>query len=118
MKKIFKALFVMAFLTIGVWALTAKPAFYSASAQAIRKAGKSSPKKLYTQNCARCHGADGKSETTIGKSLDAPDLTGSGARSVKRVTNIITNGKEDMPAFGKKLSKADIKSLVAYVRRF
>jgi mono/diheme cytochrome c family protein len=38
--------------------------------------------------------------------------------SDERLTNSITHGKKDMPAFGKKLSEQDITALVAYVRGF
>jgi len=30
---------------------------------------------LYTAKCAKCHGADGRGDTAIGRSLDAPDFT-------------------------------------------
>src|SRR5438105_918850 len=79
---------------------------------------------LYTQNCARCHGADGRSQTEMGQLYDATNLTD--ARwwrdehiNDRRLTNSITNGKKGgMPAFGKKLSRADIAALVAFVRTF
>ncbi len=78
---------------------------------------------LYMQNCARCHGADGRSQTEMGELYGATDLTS--ARwwkdehiNNRRLTNSITNGKKGgMPAFGKRLSKADIAALVAYVRK-
>jgi mono/diheme cytochrome c family protein len=31
--------------------------------------GNASPRSLYLQNCARCHGADGKAQTKLGQSL-------------------------------------------------
>ncbi len=76
------------------------------------------PRTLYLKNCARCHGADGKGETEIAKSLDAPDLT-SGyikALSTAKISRVISKGKGDMPSFGKKLKAADIAALVKYVR--
>ena len=36
----------------------------------------------------------------------------------KRLAKSITKGKDEMPAFGKKLTRQEIVSLVAYVRRF
>lgn len=76
------------------------------------------PRDLYLRNCARCHGADGKSETKLGNDLAAPDLT---SRAIKRksrskIARVIANGDGEMPGFGKKLSKADINLLVNYVR--
>jgi cbb3-type cytochrome c oxidase subunit III len=79
---------------------------------------------LYMQNCARCHGADGRSQTEMGQLYDATDLTSAswwrdGHINNQRLTNSITNGKKGgMPAFGKKLSRADINALVAFVRTF
>lgn len=75
-----------------------------------------SAKSLYVRNCARCHGADGKSETELGKTVEAPDLTAHKS-SVKRNVQIITNGEGSMPGFGKKLKKADINALANYVRK-
>ena len=71
--------------------------------------------KLFTANCARCHGADGKGQTTLGKTLDVPDLTSS-KMSAAKIKSIISKGAGSMPAFGKKLKAADITSLANYVR--
>jgi mono/diheme cytochrome c family protein len=77
---------------------------------------------LFQQNCARCHGADGRGETTLGKIYGAPDFTESEwwreHKSSKEQFSVVTYGKGGMPAFGKKLAKEEIASLVAYVRRF
>jgi cytochrome c6 len=77
-----------------------------------------SARALYQNNCARCHGADGKSETELGKLNDAPDISGGKARriSTAKLTRLITHGKGSMPAFGKKLTQSQITSIVAYVR--
>ena len=40
----------------------------------------------------------------------------SGKSSARKITSIIRNGKNSMPAFGKKLSRAEIAFLAAYVR--
>lgn len=79
-------------------------------------------KTLFAEKCARCHGLDGTSKTVLGSMLGAPDFTD--ARwwkndvDDKRLTKSITDGKDEMPAFGKKLTRQEIVSLVAYVRRF
>ena len=74
-------------------------------------------RKLYTSNCARCHGANGKGQTQLGISLETPDLTATAkGMSVNSIVKIIKNGDGSMPAFGKKLKSADIKSLSNYVR--
>ncbi|MBX7173330.1 MAG: c-type cytochrome [Pyrinomonadaceae bacterium] len=72
---------------------------------------------VYTSNCARCHGADGKGNTQLGREYDVPDLTITARKmSLTRVKNIISKGAGDMPAFGKKLKAAQIASLASYVR--
>lgn len=75
-------------------------------------------KTLYVNNCARCHGADGKSETQLGRLYGAPDLTARNVKrtSRKRTANIIKNGGGSMPAFGKKMTAAEINSLVGYIK--
>lgn len=77
--------------------------------------------EIYDQQCAVCHGNDGKAQTVQGKKMHARDFTNSGwqARtSDDRIIKTITKGKEKMPAFGQKLSADEIKSLVQVVRGF
>jgi cytochrome c oxidase cbb3-type subunit 3 len=76
-------------------------------------------REVYTANCARCHGADGQSHTSMGEMTQAPDLTDAEwqrRHSSGRMTSSVTNGRGQMPAFGRKLSKSDIAAAVAYVR--
>ena len=79
-------------------------------------------KTLFNEKCARCHGTDGRGETVIGYMLGIPNFADEKwwkeERSDKSLSNSITNGKGEMPAFGKKLSKQEISALLAYVRRF
>ena len=77
-----------------------------------------SPRDLFLNNCARCHGADGKSQTELGKLNDTPDISGGKARKMSgaKITQLITKGKGSMPGFGKKLTKPQIKSLANYIR--
>ena len=80
---------------------------------------------LFRSNCARCHGADGRSDTPLGHTYNAPDFTDaewwrkhSDITSTGSLIRIVSRGKGGMPAFGKKLSRSDIKLLVNHVRRF
>jgi cbb3-type cytochrome c oxidase subunit III len=79
-------------------------------------------KAMFNDRCAKCHGADGRGETVLGNLLGVPNFTDEKwwkeEKSDKRFIASITNGKDEMPAFGKKLSKQEINALVAYVRRF
>lgn len=78
----------------------------------------------WNQNCASCHGKDGSGSTMMGKKLGVKDYRDAkvqaafsdaeAARAIKE--GVKTNGKETMKPFGSKLSDADIKALVAYVR--
>jgi mono/diheme cytochrome c family protein len=74
-------------------------------------------------NCARCHGADGQSNTPMGKVYDAPNLADAAwwkreRAGDKRLHASIRDGRGGMPAFGKKLSKEEINALVALVKTF
>lgn len=81
-----------------------------------------SPDSLYKQKCAKCHAADGSGDTSLGRISNAPDFTDGGwwakHSNVSERVNTITRGKKSMPAFGKKLTKAQIASLASYVQRF
>ena len=76
-------------------------------------------KRLYAQNCASCHGANGRSKTARGKLTKSTDLSDANWQadvSDERIYNVISRGKGKMPGYGKKLSDADINQLVDYVR--
>jgi mono/diheme cytochrome c family protein len=80
---------------------------------------------LYRANCARCHGADGRGDTPLGQSHNAPDFTDQDwwrqhakLTSRGKLISLVTHGKEEMPAFEKKLTRSQIELLVDYVRRF
>ena len=71
---------------------------------------------LWAQNCASCHGKDGSGATTMGKKLGVKDYSKDQGFSDAEATNVIKNGKGKMKAYKDKLSDADVKALVAYVR--
>ena len=74
---------------------------------------------VYAANCARCHGADGTSHTMMGEMTQARDLTDAAwqsRRSAARMIASVTNGRGEMPAFKRKLSRQEIAAAVAYVR--
>jgi len=73
---------------------------------------------LFKAKCAPCHGADGKGQTAMGKALKARDL---GSEEVQKesdgqLTEIVNKGKGKMPAYKGKLTDAQIKELVTFVR--
>ena len=70
----------------------------------------------WSQHCASCHGKDGSGSTTMGKKLSVKDYTKNQSFSDADAAKAIKSGSGKMKAFGDKLSDADIKALVAYVR--
>jgi mono/diheme cytochrome c family protein len=74
---------------------------------------------LYARNCVKCHGGDGRAKGIRRKFSGARNLADPEWQdrvSDERIFNVISNGKGRMPGFGKKLSEAEIDSLVQYVR--
>ncbi len=74
--------------------------------------------KLYKAKCASCHGPDGKGETAAGKATKARDFGSSEVKSETDAawTDVIVKGKNKMPAYDKKLTDAEVKDVVAYIR--
>ncbi len=79
-------------------------------------------RKIFKQNCAICHKEDGTGgKVTIeGKSLNADDLTSAKIKAFSddKIIGYVYNGVEDegMPSFKDKLSEAQIREVVRYVR--
>ena len=79
-------------------------------------------RSAYNQSCAACHKEDGTGGKMMieGKSLNVEDLTSDKIKkfSDDKITGYIFNGVEDegMPAFKDKLSEAQIREIVDYVR--
>lgn len=75
---------------------------------------------LYAKTCATCHGKDGRAKTFKAKFNKARNLTDEAWQreaSDERLFNSIANGRDKMPAFGKKFSESEINELVAFVRQ-
>jgi len=72
----------------------------------------------FKAKCAMCHGADGKGDTGMGKSLKLRDLGSADVQSQSDadLTNIITNGKGKMPKYDGKLTKDQIDEVVKFLR--
>ena len=71
---------------------------------------------LWSQHCASCHGKDGSGATTMGKKLGVKDYTKDQGFSDAEAEKVIKEGKDKMKGFKAKLSDADVKALIAYVR--
>ena len=75
-----------------------------------------SPAAIWSQQCASCHGKDGSGNTMMGKKLGVKDYSKNQGFSDAEAANVIKNGKGKMKGYKAKLSDADVKALVAYVR--
>jgi cytochrome c6 len=72
----------------------------------------------YKAKCAMCHGADGLGATPAGKAMGAKPLNSPEAIKATDADLIATttNGKGKMPPEKGKLTDAQIKDAVAYIR--
>lgn len=81
-------------------------------------------KALFLENCASCHGEDGKANTELGSKYMAADFTSDewrkefGGRHAK-VKKVIANGvpKTKMKAWKEKLSGPEIDAVATYVEQ-
>ncbi len=83
-------------------------------------AGKIDYKKIYKNDCRKCHEKDGKG-TKRGKKLGVPNFTDAewqDSVTDEQLITSITNGKKKMPKQGHKLSPEEIKAMVKYIRFF
>ena len=78
-----------------------------------------SGKKIYSYDCAQCHGASGDGKTRATKDMKVPDLTDPAAlkdRTDGEIFYVIKNGRGDMPLEGDRVKAEQIWDLVNYVR--
>ena len=83
-------------------------------------------KANYTKDCQKCHGADGKGQTTMGKKLKAKDYTDAAVQKKftdEEAIKIIREGKKEgdkaiMKAYKDQYSEQEVKDLLAYIRKF
>jgi cytochrome c6 len=74
--------------------------------------------QVFSANCAACHMGGGNvvnAERTLKKDALEAYLANYGDGPEAAVAYQVTNGKNAMPAFGGKLSEADISDVAAYV---
>lgn len=81
-------------------------------------------KAIYTDNCAKCHGDDGKGATKMGQKLGAKDYTDAAVQTALKDDQAFKSVKEGMKKDDKTLMKPselsddDIKASIAYLRAF
>jgi mono/diheme cytochrome c family protein len=74
--------------------------------------------KVYRAKCAMCHGPDGKGDTAVGRTTKARDICSAEVKKESDAawTEIIVKGKNKMPLYDKKLTDAEVKDVIAYMR--
>ena len=81
----------------------------------------------WENHCTKCHGADGKGQTKVGRKLNVKDYTDAKVQAEMKDDEMFKatkegvfdkSGKERMKAYKDELSDAEIKDLVGYIRKF
>ena len=81
-------------------------------------------KAVYTDNCAKCHGEDGKGQTKMGTKLGCKDYTDAAVQAGLKDEEGFKAVKEGLKKDDKTLMKPfelsddDIKASIAYMRTF
>lgn len=114
------AAFVAAAVLAGLFDPTAAAAQGTARANALPSSAAAQPsfdpaladrgKRIYTSNCARCHGLN-----MVSTGAGFFDLRTFPADDKPRFLNSVKHGKRAMPAWGERLQDDEIESLWAYV---
>ncbi len=95
--------------------------FCSSNAIAADAAG------IYQQSCVKCHGADGRGQTTIGRKFKVKDFSDPSWQTQNPASKIQTSiengvkdpaGKELMKAYRNELTPQEIQELVQYLQKF
>ena len=80
-------------------------------------------KAIWEKDCAKCHGADGKGDTKMGKKLDIKDLTDAKLQvavkdeeMLKAIKEGVKDGEKLKMKAAEGLNDDEMKALVAYVR--
>src|SRR4026207_729652 len=83
-------------------------------------------KENWEKHCLKCHGADGKGNTRMGKQSGVKDYTDPKVQAEMKDENalkiikegIIEKGKKKMDPYADKLSEQEMKELIAHMRSF
>jgi cytochrome c553 len=81
-------------------------------------------KENWSKHCTKCHGEDGKGQTTMGKKLKVADYTDANVQAKfkdEEMIKVTKEGKKEgtktlMKGYADVLSDQEIKDLVAHIR--
>lgn len=83
----------------------------------VDAAPKSNIATVYKEQCAKCHGAEGKGLPGLGTPNFA-DAKWQSRKKDKEIYDIIAKGSGIMPGYSETLSKTQINGLVRHIRAF
>lgn len=96
--------------------------FFASGALALRAADAN---ELWAQNCAKCHGADGKGNTKMGEKLGVKNYTDPKVQDAIKDEKMVKAIKEGVKEGDRTKMKAftdftdeEVKALVAHIRSF
>jgi mono/diheme cytochrome c family protein len=83
-------------------------------------------KENWEKNCQKCHGADGKGQTKMGRQSGVKDYTDPKVQAEMKDENaikvikegIVEKDKKKMDPYKDKFTDEEIKALIAYIRGF
>ena len=97
----------------------------AACAAMVVSASAADVKENWDKSCKKCHGADGKGDTPMGKKLDMKDFTDAKYQAslkdeamLKAIKEGVKDGDKVRMKAVEGLSDEEMKALVAYVRKF
>ena len=97
----------------------------AACAAMVMTASAADVKENWEKSCTKCHGADGKGDTKMGKKLEIKDFTDAKVQAslkddamLKAIKEGVKDGEKTRMKAVEGMSVEEMKALVAYVRAF
>jgi mono/diheme cytochrome c family protein len=86
----------------------------------VASAADQAGKTLYQKNCQSCHGANGTPPPALAKSMNIPVATAAvlQQKSDADLLHIIAEGAGKMPGYSNKMSPAEQKQVLEYMKTF
>ena len=84
----------------------------------VASAAEAPGKTLYQKNCQSCHGANGNAPAAMAKSMKVPPVTAAALKQKDdaAMLRIIAEGAGKMPGYSNKMSPADQKQVLEYMK--